>query len=134
MSLASFNVECFYSFSLFFMTFLKNKVPLNPPFKNRTFLILYFSNVSMGLDWCYTYLAGVLYKWWSVLRVSQLEAYNVHLSFIGEVNFDHPVKMLSGFSAVYWLFFFFFPLGTNKQSVGHTPKSLQITALHQHAP
>lgn len=39
------------------------------------------------------------------LRVSYLEAHNVHLPLMGGDNFDHPIKALSSFSAVELVFF-----------------------------
>lgn len=64
----------------------------------------------------------ILQKWCCVfLRLSYLEAHDVHLSLTGDINFDHTVPLLPGFSILYLLFF----PATNKKSVGQHLKIIK---------
>lgn len=63
---------------------------------------LYFlSYLNLGLPdgflWLhlsYSFLARTLHRWNVLARLSYLVALDIHLSLLGDVNFDHPVKVL----------------------------------------
>lgn len=94
-SLVSFNLEQFFTFSLSFMamTFFK-EYNLPPPF-NRSFLILSLSEVSSLFDSGYAYPARILYKrCCDLLRVSHPEVTHIHLPLVFDVNFDTWTRCL----------------------------------------
>ena len=87
------------------LTFLKSIVHNHPaPLFNRLFLVLDLFHVSLWLGTGFTFLDGKLHKWFCVLSISHLEAHDILLPLIGDVNFDHLLTMFSCFSTV-WLIF-----------------------------
>lgn len=59
------------------------------------------SDDSPSSDSGHASLSGILHEPYCVLfQTSPLEAHDVHLSLVGDVKFDHLVKVLSDFSAI----------------------------------
>ena len=72
---------------------------------NRKFLIWRFVWYFFMVRLCI--LAWILFKWFCVpLKVSHLEAPNIHLSLINDTNYDYLAK---GSSSFYTIEFYFFP-------------------------
>lgn len=68
------------------------------------------SDISSWFNSGHALSAGKLWRWCFFFQVSCLKAHKVHLALLGNVNFDHPAKVLSNFSNGKLLFF---PLATN---------------------
>ena len=100
-SLVPFNQKHFHSLSLSFMTLTFWRISSSPSsLLNRMPLILFV--------WYFLVIrgntappAGIGYEWRGVLLlVSHLEPHNFPLLLVNDVNFDHLVKVVSGFPTV----------------------------------